>query len=56
MCVVEFASDEFKSFYSILGERVKLKGWENFRGGLDSKSKFEYNLFLTFYSHTLYNV
>jgi len=35
---VEFASPEFDEFLDLIGERVKLKGFERYRGGLDVKS------------------
>ncbi|XP_017491463.1 PREDICTED: GTPase-activating Rap/Ran-GAP domain-like protein 3, partial [Rhagoletis zephyria] len=31
------ASRDFEDFLHILGERVRLKGWDRFRGGLDVK-------------------
>ncbi|EFA75957.1 hypothetical protein PPL_10533 [Heterostelium album PN500] len=34
----EFGSDDFNEFLSILGERIQLQGWQNYRGGLDVKS------------------
>ncbi|KAK2145077.1 hypothetical protein LSH36_704g00039 [Paralvinella palmiformis] len=34
----EEGSNEFYRFCRLLGERVKLKGWEKYRGGLDTKS------------------
>lgn len=33
----EFGSDNFDEFLSMLGEKITLKGWERFRGGLDVK-------------------
>jgi len=32
------ASNEFEEFINWIGERVKLQGWEGYRGGLDVKS------------------
>lgn len=31
---------EFEEFSAFLGEKIRLKGWEKFRGGLDVKSNF----------------
>lgn len=36
---VENGSEKFDEFLSILGEKITLKGWERFRGGLDVKGK-----------------
>lgn len=36
---VEFGSESFDEFLGILGEKIRLKGWERFRGGLDVKGK-----------------
>ena len=35
----EFASPEFDEFLDLLGSRVRLKGFERYRGGLDVKSE-----------------
>lgn len=35
----EFGSESFNEFLSVLGEKIKLRGWERFRGGLDVKGK-----------------
>lgn len=35
----EEASQDFEDFLDVLGERVRLKGWDRFRGGLDVKGK-----------------
>lgn len=35
---LEEASEAFDRFFSMLGERVQLKGWDGYRGGLDVKS------------------
>ncbi|ESP05020.1 hypothetical protein LOTGIDRAFT_109410, partial [Lottia gigantea] len=34
----ETAPEEFDNFLCLLGDRVKLKGWDKFKGGLDIKS------------------
>ena len=31
---LEHGSDEFNEFLSVLGEKIALKGWEGYRGGL----------------------
>ena len=33
-------SEDFERFLELLGERIELKGWQKYRGGLDVKSKF----------------
>ena len=37
--LAEEASQDFEDFLDVLGERVRLKGWDRFRGGLDVKGK-----------------
>lgn len=37
----EFGSENFEEFLAILGEKIRLRGWERFRGGLDVKGKHE---------------
>jgi len=39
LSVSEFGSAKFSKFYHLLGDKVRLKGWEKFRGGLDTKSR-----------------
>jgi hypothetical protein len=42
-CVVTFvvdASPEFEEFLQFLGERITLKDWKGYRGGLSTFSKF----------------
>lgn len=34
---IETGSEEFNQFISLLGNRVRLKGWDKYRGGLDVK-------------------
>jgi RAP1 GTPase activating protein 1 len=38
-CAVE-TSKEYEEFLDFLGERIVLKGWTSYRGGLDVKSEF----------------
>lgn len=46
---VEFGSESFEEFLSILGEKIRLRGWERFRGGLDVKGKIiRLNFFFIF--------
>lgn len=33
----EDGSEKFAEFLGVLGEKIRLKGWERFRGGLDVK-------------------
>lgn len=33
----EIGSENFEEFLAMLGEKIRLKGWERFRGGLDVK-------------------
>ena len=40
-CVLERESDTFDNFLKLLGDRIVLKGWSKFRGGLDAKSAYE---------------
>lgn len=35
----ERGSKEFERFLSILGNKIRLKGWDKYRGGLDVKGK-----------------
>lgn len=32
-------SPVYEEFLSVLGQKIELKGWTNYRGGLDVKSK-----------------
>ena len=42
----EFSSPEFDQFLDLLGEKVDLLGWEQFKGGLDTKSKPSLKLYI----------
>ncbi len=43
----ERGSKEFERFLSILGNKIRLKGWDKYRGGLDVKGKANgWNFFL----------
>lgn len=37
----EYGSEAFDEFLAVLGEKITLKGWERFRGGLDVKGKID---------------
>lgn len=36
----EITSKNFEEFLNFLGDKITLKGWKHFGGGLDIKSKF----------------
>ena len=38
--LTEEGSDRFHQFLDLLGDEVQLRGWQNFRGGLDNKSRY----------------
>jgi hypothetical protein len=38
--IPETGSVEFERFTALLGDKVRLKGWDKYRGGLDVKGKF----------------
>lgn len=35
--IAEAGSPEFDRFVSLLGDKIRLKGWDKYRGGLDVK-------------------
>ena len=37
MHVAEHGSEAFEDFLGCLGEKIRLKGWEKFNGGLDTE-------------------
>lgn len=46
----EFGSENFEEFLDVLGEKIRLKGWERFRGGLDVKGKLDsFPMYLNFF-------
>lgn len=45
---IEFGSDSFEEFLTVLGEKIRLKGWERFRGGLDVKGWYDDSYFFGF--------
>ena len=36
-------SDEFQHFLELMGDKIELKGWQKYRGGLDVKSKIKFS-------------
>ena len=48
-------SENFDRFLSLIGERVTLKGWQKFRGGLDVKGNMtgEQSLYTTHEEHEI---
>ena len=34
-------SEEFEHFLELMGDKIELKGWRKYRGGLDVKSKIK---------------
>ena len=39
LSLAEFSSPEFDQFLDLLGDKIDLLGWEQFKGGLDTKSR-----------------
>ena len=37
--ILEHGSQRFTQFLELLGDEVQLRGWKQFRGGLDTKSE-----------------
>jgi hypothetical protein len=42
----EHGSDQFNEFLDLMGDRITLNGWKNFRGGLDVNGSFYFFSFL----------
>lgn len=42
MCI-EYGSEDFEEFLGVLGEKIQLKSWERYRGGLDVKGIYRKN-------------
>jgi hypothetical protein len=40
MCFSDVGSPAFEEFLETIGDKVELKGFDAFRGGLDNKSKW----------------
>ncbi|XP_025208054.1 GTPase-activating Rap/Ran-GAP domain-like protein 3 isoform X1 [Melanaphis sacchari] len=51
----ENGSEEFNQFISLLGNRVRLKGWDKYRGGLDVKGDMtgEYSVYTIYEGHEI---
>ena len=51
----EAGSHHFDNFLNLLGERVTLKGWEKFRGGLDARGNMtgEESIYTTHEEHEI---
>ncbi|TMW51106.1 hypothetical protein DOY81_003806 [Sarcophaga bullata] len=49
------ASQDFEEFLDVLGERVRLKGWDRFRGGLDVKGDMtgKYSVYTLYEGHEI---
>uniref|UniRef100_W8AJE0 GTPase-activating Rap/Ran-GAP domain-like protein 3 n=1 Tax=Ceratitis capitata TaxID=7213 RepID=W8AJE0_CERCA len=49
------ASHDFEDFLQILGERIRLKGWDRFRGGLDVKGDMtgKYSVYTLYEGHEI---
>ncbi|XP_037931627.1 GTPase-activating Rap/Ran-GAP domain-like protein 3 [Teleopsis dalmanni] len=49
------ASQDFEDFLDVLGERVRLKGWDRFRGGLDVKGDMtgKYSVYTMYEGHEI---
>ena len=45
----EQGSNSFNKFLTLLGDRIKLKGWDKFKAGLDVKSKISIFFFISQY-------
>jgi len=57
-CVSETGSPVFDEFLNLIGQKVRLKGFEKYRGGLDCKSKCSYSSLLcsSDYVHAFMNI
>ncbi|KAL9881672.1 GTPase-activating Rap/Ran-GAP domain-like protein 3 isoform 3-T3 [Glossina fuscipes fuscipes] len=51
----EEASQDFEDFLDVLGERVRLRGWDRFRGGLDVKGDMtgKYSVYTLYEGHEI---
>ena len=47
----EEAGPAFNEFLELIGERVRLKGFDKYTGGLDNKGKQMYSGFAPYHSH-----
>lgn len=37
--IIENGSAEFEKFINLIGDKIRLKGWKRYRGGLDTSCK-----------------
>ncbi|XP_065200520.1 GTPase-activating Rap/Ran-GAP domain-like protein 3 isoform X3 [Planococcus citri] len=51
----ENGSEEFNEFISLLGDKVRLKGWDKYRGGLDTKGDMtgKYSVYTIYEGHEI---
>ncbi|XP_037029821.1 GTPase-activating Rap/Ran-GAP domain-like protein 3 isoform X2 [Bradysia coprophila] len=51
----EDGSEKFDEFLGVLGEKIRLKGWERFRGGLDVKGDMtgKYSIYTLYEGHEI---
>lgn len=50
----EYGSEDFEEFLGVLGEKIQLKSWERYRGGLDVKGIYKKNERKVFFYHLHY--
>jgi hypothetical protein len=53
--VSEFGSPKFEQFLSLLGDKIRLKGWDKYRGGLDIKGDMtgKYSMYTIYEGHEI---
>ena len=44
--IIENGSAEFEKFINLIGDKIRLKGWKRYRGGLDTSCKRFHSLIL----------
>ncbi|XP_019761709.1 GTPase-activating Rap/Ran-GAP domain-like protein 3 isoform X2 [Dendroctonus ponderosae] len=51
----EHGSNKFEQFLTLLGDRVRLKGWDKYRGGLDTKGDMtgKYSVYTVYEGHEI---
>ncbi|XP_049782229.1 GTPase-activating Rap/Ran-GAP domain-like protein 3 [Schistocerca cancellata] len=51
----EFGSDDFNRFINLLGDQVRLRGWDKYRGGLDVKGDMtgKYSIYTMYEGHEI---
>ena len=45
---VEEGTEEFEDFIHLLGDRIRLKNWDKYKAGLDTKSRSKFKLLWCF--------